>query len=148
MIHENVELHNVAELYYDGLCSGHRLQRVPEKVRKALNPKAQLRFLQPDNAEIRYVSSGPSRVKLSSRGKTRVSLFFGPFDSCQRAIVGREPQTIEIAPSEALEAIPDHYTTSMPFSRHVVRLVLGGPERDPVLIHGVEGGDIRPPVPP
>ena len=146
MIHEQVELHNVAALHYEARPGAHRLQRVPEAVRNALNPGAQLCVLQPDNAEIRYVASGHSKVTLSSHGQTRVSVFFGAFDSYQRAIVGREPQTIEIAPSEALEALPDHYTAGMPFSPRVVRLVLGGPERDPVLMHAVEGEDIRPPT--
>ena len=146
MIHDCVELHNVAELHYEARRGGHRLQRVPEAVRKALNPGAQLCTLQPDNAEIRYVASGPSKVTLSSHGQTRVSVFFGPFDSFQRAIVGREPQTIDITPSEALKALPDRYTAGMPFSPQVVRLVLGGPERDPVLLHRVEGEDIRPPT--
>ncbi len=146
MIHERVELHNVAELHYEARRGGYRLQRVPEAVRRELNPGAQLCVLQPDNAEIRYVAAGPSKVTLSSHGQTRVSVFFGPFDSYQRAVVGREPQTIEVTPSEALEALPDRYTAGMPFSPRVVRLVLGGPERDPVLLHGVGGEDVRPPA--
>ena len=56
MIHDCVELHNVAELRYESRRGGHRLQRAPESVRTALNPGAQLCLLQPDNAEIRYVS--------------------------------------------------------------------------------------------
>ena len=137
MIHDNVELHNVAELRHEPDRGGYRLQRAPESVRTALNPGAQECLLQPDNAEIRYVASGPSQVTLSSHGQTRVSVFFGAFDSWQRAIVGREPQTIPIVPSEALDALADRYTADMPFSPRVVRLVLGGPERDPVLLHGV-----------
>ena len=56
MIHEQVELHNVAALHYEARPGAHRLQRVPEAVRNALNPGAQLCVLQPDNAEIRYVA--------------------------------------------------------------------------------------------
>lgn len=146
MIHDNVELHNVAELRYQPHRGGYRLQRAPESVRTALNPGAQECLLQPDNAEIRYVASGPSSVTLSSQGLTRVSVFFGPFDSFQRAIVGREPQTVRIEPSEALDAIAGRHVAGLPFSPRVVRLVLGGPERDPVMLHGVEGADLRPPA--
>ena len=92
MIHDCVELHNVAELHYEARRGGHRLQRVPEVVRNALNPGAQLCVLQPDNAEIRYVASGPSKVTLSSHGQTRVSVFFGAFDSYQR---DRRPRTAD-----------------------------------------------------
>ena len=56
MIYNNVELHNIEEVRsiqgYDGV----RLQRVPEDVRLALNEGAQLRMLQPDSAEIRFVA--------------------------------------------------------------------------------------------
>ena len=147
MIHEQVELHNVAALHYEARRGGHRLQRVPEPVRTALNPAAQLRMLQPDNAEIRYVATGPSRITLSSHGESRLTVFFGQFDSNQRAIVSSDPQTILITPNERLEELPAHYTAGMPFSPHVVRLIFGGPQRDPVLLHRVEGEDIRPPTP-
>ena len=55
MIHENVELHNVAEVRQIEGRGGVRLQRVPEEVRLKLNPGAQQRMLSPANAEIRFV---------------------------------------------------------------------------------------------
>ena len=33
----------------------------------------------------------------------------------------------------------------MPFSPKVFRLILGGPQRDPIFFHGIEGAGIRPP---
>ena len=57
MIHENVEFHNVSELYED-LDPGLRLQRVPESVRKHLHERAQSRMLAAAATEIRFVMSG------------------------------------------------------------------------------------------
>lgn len=147
MIHEHVELHNVASVRYEASHDGNVLQRVPESVRRELNPAAQLCMLQPDNAEIRYIANGPSQVTLSSYGTTRVSVFFGTFDSNVRALIGSNPQTIDIVPNDILEKLPSRYTSEMPFSPRVVRLMFGGPERSPVLLHQIKGKDIRPPTP-
>lgn len=146
MIHDQVELHNVAVAHYETRCRAYRLQRVPEKIRAALNPGAQHCMLQPDNAELRYVADGRSQVTLSSYGNTRVSVFFGPFDSNERVIIGKEPQTIKILPNDRLAELPSHYTAGTSFSPHVVRLIFGGPERDPILLHQVSGEGIRPPT--
>lgn len=146
MIYENVELHNVEEVIpVEG--GGVLLQRVPESVRQKLNEGAQMRMRQPDNAEIRFVGDGPVRVTVSSRGTTRVSLFHGVFDGRERYVVGREPMTIEVRPHARLEQLEESYWRELPFAPRVFRLILGGPQREPLILHGVEGKGVRPPDP-
>ena len=148
MIHENVELHNVTALQSVEGRPGLRLQRVPEKVRLALNESAQMRMLQPDNIEIRFVSDSPTcRITLSSEGQTRVTIFNGLLDSLQRFIIGPQPQTIELLLNERLQQLDQTYWEHMSFSPQVWRIILGGPQRDPIFFHNVEGSGIRPPKP-
>ena len=88
MMYGNAELHNVAEAV-PVEPGGVRLQRVPEHVRAELNEGAQMRMLQPDNAEIRFVCPGPvARVTLSSPGQSGMTVFQGTFDSRQRHVLG------------------------------------------------------------
>ena len=145
MIHANVEFHNVADLRPTLDRIALRLQRVPEAVRLTLNEAAQMRMLQPDTCEIRFRADGPCRVTLSSEGETRVTVFYGLFDGRQRFVIGDRPQTIELNMPELLRQLdPSHYRNS-PFSPHLYRLIFGGPQRDPILFHGIEGENIRPP---
>ena len=145
MIYQDVELHNVAEAYptRDGVL----LQRVPEAVRVQLNPGAQMRVRQPDNAEIRFLcDGGPVRVTLSSLGATDVALFYGPFDGRQRYTVGLRATAIEIPPpSPRLQALDAHFRGRLHFSPAVHRLILGGRQREPLILHNVEGRGLRPP---
>jgi hypothetical protein len=146
MIYGNVELHNIAEV--QPLPGGSvRLQRVPEAVRVHLNPGAQMRVRQPDNAEIRFrCDDRPVRVTLSSVGETDVTLFYGTFDGRQRFRVGSQPTTIEVLPpSPRLRALDPSHWRSLPFSPHIRRLILGGRRRDPLILHDVEGSYIIPP---
>ena len=144
MIYENVELHNVEEVIpIEG--GGVLLQRVPESVRQMLNEGAQMRMRQPDNAEIRFVGDGPVRVTVSSGGTTRVSLFHGVFDARERYVVGPEPMTIEVRPHARLAQLEEAYWRDLPFAPHVFRLILGGPQREPLILHGVEGEGVRAP---
>jgi len=146
MIYENVELHNVEEVRPVQARSGVRLQRIPEDVRLALNEGAQLRMLQPDSAEIRFVADSPvCRVTLSSEAQSRVTVFNGLFDSRQRFIIGPEPQTIELVMNEHVRQLDKVYWSKMSFSPRVYRVILGGPEREPVFFHGIEGQGIRAP---
>ncbi len=146
MIYQEVELHNIAEAV--PVRDGVLLQRVPEAVRVQLNPGAQMRVRQPDNAEIRFLcDGGPVRVTLSSLGATDVTLFYGPFDGRQRYTVGRQATTIEIPPpSPRLEAMAPSLRRDLHFSPAVRRLILGGRQREPLIVHGIEGRGLRPPA--
>ncbi len=146
MIFQDIEFHNVAELTTTPENHGWRLQRVPESLRPALNEGAQMRVLQPDNCEIRYTADGPSRITLSSEGQTRVTVFCGLFDNRQRFLIGPQPQTIEIIPTETLAQLDSTYCNNMAFSPQVVRLIFGGPQRDPIIFHGIDGENVRPPL--
>jgi len=146
MIHGNVELHNVAEVT-PAAGGGVRLQRMPEAVRLKLNPGAQMRTLQPDNAEIRFVSNGPARVTLASEGQTDVTVFHGVFDGRQRVVATQQPATVHVSTPGRLGQLDRAYWSEQPFAPQVVRLVLGGSRRDPVILHSVEGDAVRPPHP-
>lgn len=144
MIRENVELHNVAGVRAVP-TGGLRLQRVPESVRMSLNEGAQMRMLQPDTVEVRFLADGPCRITLSSEGQTKVTIFHGLFDSRQRFIIGTEQQTIDLAVNEILQQLDAAHCRDMSFSPSVFRVIFGGPQRDPILFHGIEGKNIRPP---
>ena len=148
MIYDNVQLHNVAEARRVPGREGVRLQRVPEEVRLRLEPGAQMRTLQPDACEIRFLCDGPTaRITLSSDGETKVTGFFGLFDSRQRWVIGREPQNIEITMQDRLRQLDRRYWAGLPFSPWVFRLIFGGAQREPVYFHGVQGDNVRPPQP-
>jgi hypothetical protein len=148
MIYQHVELHNIAEVH-SVRSGGVLLQRVPEEVRLQLNPGAQMRVRQPDNAEIRFLcDGGPVRITLSSLGTTGVTLFYGPFDGRQRYTIGREATTIDIPPpSPRLEALDHALDRELHFAPRVRRLILGGRQREPLVLHAVEGSGVRAPAP-
>ena len=146
MIYDNVELHNVAEVR--PVNGGARLQRVPEDVRQHLNEAAQMRVLQPDNCELRFVSASPETlVTLSSEEESDVAVFHGVFDGRERHILGPQPTTLRICPQERLRQLDRRWWQDQPFAPQVERLVFGGPRRGPVIVHRVEGEGIRPPQP-
>lgn len=146
MIHGCVELHNVAEVR--AVAGGVSLQRVPEAVRVQLNETAQMRVRQPDNAEIRFVCDGPARVTLSSEGVTDAVVFMGALDSRARFRIGREPATFEVpGPGSRLQTIDPVHLAGHPFAPDVRRVVFGGRNREPIVLHGVEGKGVRVPAP-
>ena len=146
MLYENFELHNIEAVQSVPGHDGVRLQRVPEDVRLALNEDAQMRMLQPDAAEIRFVTDSPiCRVTLSSEEQTRVTVFNGMFDNGQRFILGPEAQTVELAIPERLQQLDESYWGQMSFSPRVWRLIFGGPQREPIFFHGIQGQGIRAP---
>ena len=146
MIHEQVELHNVAEI--QKVSGGVRLQRVPEAVRRDLNESAQMRVLQPDNCEIRFVTDSPeTHLTLSSEGETDVMVFYGTFDARERYVLGPEPTTICLRPQGHLPHLDSAWWQDLPFSPRACRIILGGRRREPVILHSIDGEGIRPPKP-
>lgn len=144
MKHGDVELHNVAEVH--PAKGGVRLQRVPEDVRAQINETAQMRMLQPDNCEVRFVcGDGPVEITLSSEGATYVAVFQGIFDQRSRHTIGPEPVTLKLEASPKLFEIDEAILKSQPFSPGVMRLMFGGTQRSPVILHDIKGIGLRPP---
>jgi len=145
MIHDQVELHNIAELVTVPGRPGLRCQRVPEAVRQHLNPKAQVRTLQPANCEIRFVSDGDTaRVTLSCpEGTAEVIPFFGGFQSRERLAIGPEPRRLDLAYPPRLRALVPEVADDMAFHPRVWRLTVRG---DGLHWHGIEGSGLRPPT--
>lgn len=153
MIYQNVELHGIEELISFPGSDGVLLQRVPEKLRVQLNEFAQRAFRCPGSAEIRFVTDSPTVRMTLSCPEAAPGLpdlaeaipFFGMFQSPLQRFIITEKQTIEISFPKPLQNIPDGSEFwKMPFSPRVWRLVLG---RSPVLLHSIEGDNLRPPTP-
>ena len=143
MIHEDVEFHNVGELYQDA-NEGLRLQRVPEMVRTCLNERAQQRMLAVAATEIRFVSSGDRvTVTLSSEAGTELIPFFGPFQGRERIRIPEELTEIEILLPERLACVDSRMRSDFHFSPDVWRLTLRG---EAIWFHGIRGDDLRPPT--
>ena len=148
MIYQNVELHNVAQVRHLPHTDGVRLQRVPESVRVHLNESAQMRMLSPACVEVRFLSNSPTvHVTLSSEGQTDVTVFHGLFQSASRFMVNQEKSKLEITIPDRLRQLDPALCKDMPFSPHVYRLLFGGPAREPLIFHKVEGEGVRPPDP-
>jgi lysophospholipase L1-like esterase len=144
MIHRNVELHNVAELRPDG--DGVALQRVPESVRKCLNPHAQERMLDSTCMEIRFViEEQPAAVRLRSPSNAaQAHVFFGEFQTGQTLALGAAPAGMAIhAPGEWFLRIERAKMGRTAFAHRVCRVCLSGGQ---VCFEGVEG-KVRPPAP-
>ena len=155
MIHEDVEFHGVTEMPTVTGRDGLRLQRVPEKVRLALNPKSQKRMLAPENAEIRFVTSGENvQVTLSAPdGPCEVFPFWGGFQDCQtrdkpRLVIGPEPTTFSLVYPERVKQLIPGTCGNVSFKPQVWRLLLMSKCKYPtVYFHSIEARDLRPPKP-
>jgi len=143
MIYEHVEFHNVAAIAETG--GGVAMQRVPETVRRALNPGAQEQMLRPASGEIRFAATPGQAVEvtLSSTGSLRVSPFFGDFQYASGIDVGPKPVRITLGWNPRLvDHLDEILKHKLRFHPYVVRLLMAG---DPVRFHGVTGAGIRPP---
>lgn len=150
MIHQNIELHNIAEIVpvEDGVA----LQRVPESLRAELNAGARLKVMQPGSAEIRFSHEPGStaRVTLAPVPHTNwgdrltATVFLGDYIHGM-VPVGPDRQTIEVGWTDRMLACRDELS-SMPraFAPNVVRIMMRGSQ---VAFCGAEGDGIRPPAP-
>lgn len=126
MIHENVEFHNVSELYED-LDPGLRLLRVPESVRKHLHERAQSRMLAAAATEIRFVMSGDRvTIELSSEEGCELIPFYGRLQGKERIRIPKEPTAIEITLPDRLPTVDEATRSTFHFSQDVWRLTLRG----------------------
>lgn len=146
MIHDGVDFHNVAELREVSGEDGRRIQRVPESVRKHLNPRAKDRMVHPAGVEIRFVArDDPVRVTLSCpAGSARVVPFWGPFQGTPRSI-GSEPTTLEMSVPSRMETLDARVVADSGWSPRVCRLRFDRDSSGLVYYHAVEGADVRLP---
>lgn len=148
LVHEQVEFHGVAELHPVG-GDALRLQRLPEKVRLALNPKAARRMLAPDGAEIRFVSAGSDVVEVTlSAPETPCELiaFWGGFQDLEKHVIGREPTTLRLTYPERLSQLIPQAVAQQPFHPRVWRLTLRGMDKHGIVhFHEIRGCGLRPP---
>ncbi len=144
MIYKNIELHNVEQVH--DAAGGIRLQRVPDDVREGINEAAQMRVREPDNCEVRFVcESGEAEVVLSSEGRAGAAVWYGTFDGRDRYLLGREPTAVRLVPQPYLDGLSGAALDEQQFSPKVCRVVFGGRNREPVILHEVRGKGIRPP---
>jgi len=144
VIHERVELHNVAEVQELPKTDAVLLLRVPESVRVHLNPGAQAQSLGTACSEIRFVADGPVRLTLSAPERHLAIPFHGDFQTGERWVIKPEPTTIEFAPAPHLSRLNPSVAERLVFSPAVRRLMLFG---GPLHFHAVEGVGLRPPRP-
>ena len=148
LIHSNVQFHNTSELVpVDGL-PGLRLQRIPQRVRSALNSQCQQRMQAPHGCEIRFVSEGRDiEVTLSSvAGPTDLIVFWGDFQDVERYTIGSKPTTLKLSYPERLEQLKPSVGEGGSFSRQVWRLTTMGKDKHALLhFHDINGDGLRPP---
>lgn len=143
MVIRDVELYNVAEVdeMWNGMLS---LKRVPEEVRKHLNPGAQGRSMAAVNSEIRFVCDGPARVTLSSPEGREFRVAYGSFLSPVAYPITGSELTYEIAIPDNLRQLKPELSKGLAFDPQVIRILL---PRTPVNFRGVQGVNVRPPAP-
>ena len=147
MQYQNAELHNVAEM--EPVNGGMLLTRAPESLRQAVNAEAQTRLKCCSDCEIRFVSTEEVKVTLSTLwGEADMTVLHGVFAESERPVIREEPQTYTIKPPpDPLLRLDPEWCTKHHFDPRVTRLVFGGRRREPIILHKIEGQDIRPPTP-
>jgi hypothetical protein len=144
MHHDDVSLHNVAELADAPDADGRVFQRVPETTRAELNEGARANYRRPAGAEIRFVTEETVEVTLSApEHPCEVRPYWGPFQGRESFEIGTEPTTVALSTPDRVDEIREEVAAEYPVHPRVCRLVL--PHRSkPVAYHGVNG-DRRPP---
>lgn len=133
-------LHNVAEI--QDTADGLTLLRVPERVRRCLNSRAQPRAFESWGMELQYVADeGPLTLEISSIGESRISVFHGDFQAPQTWVIGRERTSLTLSRHERMD-LTVGMTTEWTYPPSVTRIALQG---DPVRLHGTESAAHRPP---
>lgn len=143
----SVSLHNVAEtVAADWTDDGDRLCRMPASVGAELNANARGRVRHPTGSELRFVPLHEDEgveITLSAAERTRIRVFWGPFQPWEPTEIGPTPETHTFTVPDRLGDLAATEETGR-FDPHVCRILF---ERVPaVALHGVTG-DCRPPAP-
>ena len=145
MIHENIEFHNISEIYKIEGEPGLRMQRIPENVRTKLNERCQFQMLKPAGGEIRFVAEdGEAELILSSEEETpaKAVIFYGSFQAGEVVRITNEPTKLKLNVPKPLRKLKKSSWEHMPFDPHVCRVMLRG---GPIHFHGINGNGLRPP---
>jgi hypothetical protein len=87
MRRDGIQFHNVETLQSVDRRNGNRIQRVPERVRTALNDGAATRMCHPAGVELRFVPDEPGRISLSSDVRdSKIRPFWGGFQAADAMI--------------------------------------------------------------
>jgi hypothetical protein len=144
MIYEDVELHNVAEIFAIAGEAGKGLCRIPLDLRAELNASAQANAIQTPGCEIRFNLRGEyATVTLQMTGRPAVAeIYYGPFLVAWE-VVQLEPTELVITRPERVEVLRSIAgERRSPYAPGLFRVAL--PWRPPVRLHGIEG-DVSPP---
>jgi hypothetical protein len=144
MIFESIEFFGAVELTerFNGL----QLQRIPEKVRDRLNPRARWNSQMTNGLEIRFVSDTPHvRLFLSSlEGDADVEVYCGDFHHSTYSLKPGGPCCIHVEAPERFKEIKYEALQGRMFSPNVWRFILPATQ---TVFHELEtyGAEIRPP---
>ena len=125
MIHNNVELYNIAELLPPRDGNGKLISRVPNRLRLTLNPNAKLRALYAAGCEIRFnLEDDFARIVLSSEEPSIAEVFQGNFQVSWH-IIDTEPTEIKVSLPQNIDLL-DKVTKEkqLPFDAHLTRVIL------------------------
>lgn len=157
MIFEQLDFHNIEEIYRHRGIDGVLLGRIPENVSTSLSKAGQMMMICPSGAEIRFVADTyPVKMTLSvdkiakqlEEGvMTEALIFFGTFQSRQRFNIKMRKTVMEIMLPPNFQEMAEKVADDAPFSHHVCRVRFWGTTMSaPVRFHSIEtGGNIRPP---
>ncbi len=148
LIYGNIEFHNCFDLLPSSTGSGLLIQRIPENVRGALNPRAKERVRNPDQVELRFeTTSDRIAVTLSNEGDPAWMLpFWGDLPALEAIPIEGEPKRIEISKPERFMHHPEGRLGSERFDSSVWRLQFTGRHSN-LYFHSMEGDDLKPPAP-
>ncbi len=144
MIYEGIEFYNIQEIREEK--EGLVLSRVPESVRKKLNPHARTNAWSPAGSEMRFCLEGELEVELLVEGTWEgvVEVFQGDF-FYDRKIVGEKATRISVQPFGDWKKLRD-YKISRRFSPRITRILF--PHQGMVRIKDIRiRGKVKPPSP-
>lgn len=157
MIFENLDFHNVEEIYSHKNIDGALLARIPERVSQYLSKTGQIIMLCLSGSEIRFVSDTyPVKITLSvdkiiqqlgDGVLTEAHVFFGGLQLRQRFVIKQEKTTLSITVPPKFLTMARKIAVGAPFSPNVCRIRFWGTTMGtPIRFHGIETrGNIRPP---
>jgi hypothetical protein len=146
MLYHDIEFAGVVE--FTERFNGRQLQRIPRKVRNALNDRGRWNSQMSDGLELRFVCAAPHiRVFLSSlEGDAPVQVYCGDFHLSTHYLAPGGPLCIHLEPPALFANVKPEALAGRRFRPQVWRIVLPGTQ---TVFHELEsyGYPVRPPRP-